>query len=208
LPLRLLGWRKVWINHGASLGLMFALESTGTYPTPAANGLLNTAQYPVSRKGTAADSRGEIPACPPTLVLGTPISTSKRMHLASDYIHPTPRGGRCRVRVYLPEEERDAPVVIRSELPTNEGSSITYVAEQLAAEVIRYHRLAVPVVWIEHHQPLSTDGDTETFDLVDFSSYEVMESAPYMGETRLRVGEATWKRITRSMVEVLVGGEV
>jgi hypothetical protein len=29
-----------------------------------------------------------------------------------------------------------------------------------------------------------------------------------MGETRLTVGEATWKRITKGMVEVLVGGEV
>ena len=45
------------------------------------------------------------------------------MRLASDYIHPTPRGGRCRIRVYLPDEERDAPVVVCTELPTNEGSS-------------------------------------------------------------------------------------
>jgi hypothetical protein len=130
------------------------------------------------------------------------------MHLATDYIHPTPRGGRCRIRVYLPEDERDAPVVICSELPTNEGSSITYAAEQLAAEVIRYHSLTPPLVWIEHHPPLSTDGNTETFDLVAFSSYGIRERGPYLGETRLTVGEATWKRITRGMVEVLVGGEV
>jgi len=110
--------------------------------------------------------------------------------------------------VHLPEEGQDTPVLICSELPTNEGSSITYVAEQLAAEVIRYHQLPTPVVWIEHHPPETTDGDTETFDLVDFSSYEVVESAPYMGETRLTLGEATWKRITRGMIEVLVGGEV
>ena len=58
------------------------------------------------------------------------------------------------------------------------------------------------------HPPLSTDGDTETFDLVDFSSYEVRERGPYLGETRLTLGEATWKRITRGMVEVLVGREV
>jgi hypothetical protein len=31
------------------------------------------------------------------------------MHLASDYIHPTPRGGRCRLRIYLPEDEQDVP---------------------------------------------------------------------------------------------------
>ena len=131
------------------------------------------------------------------------------MHLATDYIHPTPRGvGRCRVRVYLPDEERDAPVVICSELPTNEGASVTTIAEQLAAEVIRYHRLPAPVVWIEHHPPIATDGDAETFALVDFSSYEVTERGPYLGETRLTLGEATWKRITKGMVEVLVGGEV
>jgi len=112
------------------------------------------------------------------------------------------------VRVYLPDDERDAPVVICSELPTSTGTSITYAAEQLAAEVIRYHRLPAPVVGIEHHPPITTDGDTETFDLVTFSSYEVRERGPYLGETRLTVGEATWKRITRGMVEVLVDGEV
>jgi hypothetical protein len=80
------------------------------------------------------------------------------MHLASDYIHPTPRGGQCRVRIYLPEEEQDAPVVICSELPNNGGASITYAAEQLAAEVIRSHRLPTPLVWIEHWPKESTDG--------------------------------------------------
>ena len=130
------------------------------------------------------------------------------MRLATDYIHPTPRGGRCRRRIYLPEEEWDAPVVICSEVPTNEGASVTNIAEQLAAEVIRYHRLHAPVVWIEHHPPITTDSFTETFDLVVFSSYEVRDRGPYKGETRLTVGEATWKRITKGMVEVLVGGEV
>jgi hypothetical protein len=112
------------------------------------------------------------------------------------------------VRVYLPEDERDASVAICSELPANEGPSITYAVEQLAAEVIRYHRLSAPVVWIEHHPPIATDGDTQTFDLAAFSSYEVRERGPYLGEPRLTVEEATWKRITRSMVEVLVGAEV
>jgi hypothetical protein len=45
------------------------------------------------------------------------------MHLASDYIHPTLRGGQCRVRIFLPEVEQDAPVVICSELPNNGGTS-------------------------------------------------------------------------------------
>jgi hypothetical protein len=52
------------------------------------------------------------------------------MHLASDYIHPTPIGGRCRIRVYLPKDERDTPLVLCSELPNNEGTSVTYSAHQ------------------------------------------------------------------------------
>jgi hypothetical protein len=42
----------------------------------------------------------------------------------------------CRVRVYLPSEEQDAPVVVCSELPTNDGAPITYAAEQLVAAVV------------------------------------------------------------------------
>ncbi len=130
------------------------------------------------------------------------------MHLAVDYIHPTPRGGRCRIRIYLPEDERDAPVVICSELPTNEGSSVTYSANQIAAEVIRYHKLASPPVWIKHYPREATDGTSETFELVVFSSYEVKERAPYLGETRLTVGEPAWKTLDRGSVEALVGQEV
>src|SRR5215218_4313553 len=103
----------------------------------------------------------------------------------------------CRIRVYLPTEEQDAPVVICSELPTNDGASITYASEQLAAEVIHYHALTPPLVWIEHHPPETTDGSTETFDLVAFSSYEVKESALLGRNTRERRGghlEAHHKR--------------
>ena len=130
------------------------------------------------------------------------------MHLASDYIHPTPRGGRCRIRIYPPEEEQDAPIVICLELPNNGGTSITYAAEQLAAEVIRSNKLPTPLVWIEHWPKESTDGGEETFELVVFSSYEVAERAPYLVETRARMGDATWKRLDRASVEVLVGEKV
>ncbi len=90
------------------------------------------------------------------------------MHLASDYIHPTPRGGKCRVRIYLPEEEQDAPVVLCSELPNYGGTSVTYAAEQLAAEVIRSHESPTPLVRVEHWPKESTDGSEEKFELVIF----------------------------------------
>jgi hypothetical protein len=130
------------------------------------------------------------------------------MHLASDYIHPTPRAGRCRIRIFLPEEEQDAPVVICSELPNNGGTSFTYAAEQLATEVIRSHRLPTPLVWIEHWPKEAMDDEEETFELIVFSSYKVEERAPYLGEMRAWIGEATWKPLDRATVEVLVGGKV
>ena len=134
------------------------------------------------------------------------------MHLASDYIHPyKDAGGRhsyCRLRIYLPDEVLDAPVVICSELPNNPGGSITNSAEVIVAGVIRPNELPTPVVWIEHWPEESTDGDEESFELVVFSSYEVTQRAPYLGETRAWIGDATWKRLDRATVEVLVGGKV
>jgi hypothetical protein len=96
------------------------------------------------------------------------------MHLASDYIHSYKdaggRAARCRVRIYLLDDVRDAPVVICSELPNNPGGSITNSAEVMAAGVIRAHELPKPLVWIEHLLKESTYNGAETFDLVVFSS--------------------------------------
>ncbi len=95
-------------------------------------------------------------------------------------------------------------MVICSELPNNEGSFVTHSAHQLAAEVIRYHRLGVSPVWIEHYPKEPPDGHSETFELVVFSSYEVKERAPYLGETSLTIGEPVWKSLDRGAVEALV----
>jgi hypothetical protein len=134
------------------------------------------------------------------------------MHLASDYIHPfKDAGGRpahCRVRIYLPDDTHDAPVVICSELPNNPGGSITNSAEVIAAGVIRANELPTPLVWIEHWPEESTDEGEDTFALVVFSSYEVTERALYLGETRAWLGEATWKALARTSVEVLVDSKV
>src|SRR5215208_3745123 len=88
------------------------------------------------------------------------------------------------------------------------GTPVTYAAEQLAAEVIRSHRLPTPLVWIEHWPKESTDGEEESFELVVFSSYEVTERAPYLGEGRAWIGDATCKWLDRPTVEALVEGEV
>jgi hypothetical protein len=67
--------------------------------------------------------------------------------------------------------------------------------------------LPTSLVWIEHWPEESTEGQ-ETFDLVVFSSYKVEERAPYLGETRARIGELTWKPLDRAIAEVLVEGKV
>jgi hypothetical protein len=97
--------------------------------------------------------------------------------------------------------------VICSELPNNPGGSITNSAEVIAAGVVRAKELPTPLVWIEHWPEECTEGQ-ETFELVVFSSYKVAERAPYLGETRAWIGDATWKTLDRSAVELLVGGKV
>jgi hypothetical protein len=98
-------------------------------------------------------------------------------------------------------------VVTCSEVPNNPGGSITNSAGTIAAGVIRANELPTPLVWIEHWPEETTEGQ-ETFELVVFSSYKVEERAPYLGETRAWVGDATWKTLDRTAVELLVGGKV
>jgi hypothetical protein len=67
------------------------------------------------------------------------------------------------------------------------------------------------VLGVDPHELMveeSTDGGEETFELVDFSTYEVTERAPYLEETRARIGDATWKSLDPISVEVLVDAKV
>lgn len=114
------------------------------------------------------------------------------MHLASDHPHPTPGGGRCRVRIFVPDEEGerlgDRPVVVCSEVPGGGGAGVTKAAEQIYRGVREAFRLIDPV-WIEHHPSETTDGSTETAELVVFPP----------------AGKPCWKPLDRESVEVLVG---
>jgi hypothetical protein len=85
--------------------------------------------------------------------------------------------------------------------------SVTKAVEVIAAEVISFHHLAVPV-WIEHYPKEDIDGASETFDLVLFSSHEVSE-VMVGGRWRKEIGVPTaWKRLDRRSVEALVGESV
>ncbi len=129
------------------------------------------------------------------------------MHLATDYIHPSPGRGRCRARIFLPSEpERDLFVVVCSELPGNRGQSVTNAAERIAGSVIDALKLPVPLVWIEHYPPYTTDGRSETFDLVVLDHYEVREIMRAVEEGPIKeIGPPQWKSLDRESAEVLVG---
>ena len=58
------------------------------------------------------------------------------MRLASDYVHPTPHKGRCRVRIYEPDDEHDPLVVVLTEPRDNPAPSVTNAAEEIAAAVV------------------------------------------------------------------------
>lgn len=125
----------------------------------------------------------------------------------ADYIHQfdSMRGtpSRCRIRVYLPEEECDATVIVCSELLDNPGIPVTGGAETIAAEVIAARWLVAPV-WIEYHPEETTVAGVESFELVVFSDYNVREKVGPTG-SRLEIGEPFWKSLDRHSVEVLVG---
>ena len=63
-------------------------------------------------------------------------------------------------------------------------------------------------MWIEHHPPGTSDGRSETFELVLFSSLEVSEA---LVERRWRKEVGTpsaWKSLDRAMVQTLIGEAV
>jgi hypothetical protein len=69
------------------------------------------------------------------------------MRRTHDYLHHYrgywSEGGVCRIRIY--EERGRYPVVICSQLPENKNTSVTNMAEYIAAEVIERHGLLTPL---------------------------------------------------------------
>ncbi len=110
-------------------------------------------------------------------------------------MHPAPRRGRCRIRIFVPDAEGerlgDKPVVVCSQVVENAGAGVTEAAEEIRAEVTAAFRLADPV-WIEHHPPSVTDGLTETWELVVFSAF----------------GDPSWKPLDRTAVETLLKRQI
>jgi hypothetical protein len=101
-------------------------------------------------------------------------------------------------------------VVLCSEIAGNTGLSVTKAADIIAGEVISVISgyVSRAPVWIEHYPPETTEGRSETFDLVLFSSLEVSEVL-VEDSWRKEVGTpVAWKHLDREMVEILIGEAV
>ena len=116
------------------------------------------------------------------------------------------------------------PVIVCTELTDNPGQSITNAAEQIAAEVLEnnphvFDPFALasiaglsydkPFVWIEHYEDgaRGTSSDPATFDLVEFSHYEVRGELR-AGQWAKEIGTPSRKPLDRASVEALVGSPV
>ena len=97
------------------------------------------------------------------------------MKKTHDYVHHYrgywSDGGKCRIRIH--REDGHEPVVICSQLPDNGNTSVTNMAEYLAAEVIEEHGFSTPLTWIEHYP--EHEGRSGEYSLVQFSCWECEE---------------------------------
>jgi hypothetical protein len=108
-------------------------------------------------------------------------------------------GGKCRIRIY--RTHGDKPVVICSQLPENKNTSVTNMAEYLAAEVIEKHGLPTPLSWIEHYP--KHERRIGEYSLARFSSWERREVS-LGGVWRCRVGSPRWSPLRSEEVDVLI----
>ncbi len=134
------------------------------------------------------------------------------MHLASDYIHPTPHKGRCRVRIFEPDDDGNPDdhhhVVVFSEMEDNTGQSVTNAIEQLAGEVMLANALPTTATIVIEHYPAAAHvfpaPEDETYDLVTFSHSDP-EPVLRAGEWKIELGTPEWSHLDRSAAETLVG---
>src|SRR5207237_1033796 len=121
-------------------------------------------------------------------------------------------GARVRIRIYDGGHAR--PVVIATEPNDNHGTSVTNMAEYLAAEVLQQHfrdpqDARRQPLFIEHYPPRTYGNTTryETFDLVTFALAEP-RAVRVGGIWRLSLGAPSWRHLDKQQVERLVGQSI
>jgi len=119
--------------------------------------------------------------------------------------------GICRVRLF--GREKLPPVVAVSQLDENRNTSITNMAEYIAAEIAAKHfpaRLETrePFVWLEHYAPPEEEdpGLREIWSRVTFDSY-TPRLVTIGGVLRTKLGLPRWKYLPTAQVERLIGPE-
>lgn len=102
----------------------------------------------------------------------------------------------CRIRAY---RGRDGQfVVVATELPTNQGTSITNACETLAAEVCtRLEIDPTAMRWVEHYTAGPHRDGAESFDVVTF--------IPSAGRREHGLGQPKWRRVSKAVVEDMIG---
>jgi hypothetical protein len=135
------------------------------------------------------------------------------MRQIADYVHEYEGYGRCpsrcRIRFYGAGDR--PPVFLLRELTDNPGTSITNMAEYLAAELAARHgpqRLEEhePLLWIEHY--LRTERERRLgmveYSLATFSSYRPCVER-YHGSLRRKLGAPAWKYVDKEMIREILG---
>lgn len=109
----------------------------------------------------------------------------------------------CRIRIYeTPLYEDPLPTVyVATQLPDNDGTSITNAAEELAIEVTRFHRarrnLSIEdpryqAVWV-HQYPAGSLEPLDPQERLSVVSFETLPDG--------RLYDPIWEDVTRSFVE-------
>jgi hypothetical protein len=118
-------------------------------------------------------------------------------------------GGICRVRLFQGGER--PPVILVSQLAENRNTSITNMAEYLAAEIGAKHlphrfEEREPFMWIEHYRhPEERDPDLrELWSRVTFDSY-TPRLVMLGGVVRTKLGTPRWIHLPRPAVVRLIG---
>ena len=121
-----------------------------------------------------------------------------------DYIHRYrgywSGGGKCRIRIF--QEDGRTPMVVCSQLPDNDNTSVTNLAEYLAAEVIEEHSLPTPMIWIEHYP--EHEEDLRQYSLVAFFDWK-LQKVCLGGVWRYRVGSPRWMSLSTDEVKKIIG---
>ena len=108
-------------------------------------------------------------------------------------------GRKCRIRIY--REDGCVHVVICSQLPDHDNTSVTNMAEYLAAEVIEEHKLPTPLTWIEHYP--EHEGEIGEYSLVSFSDWD-SQGVCLGGVWQCRVGSPAWSPLSAAEVKAML----